>query len=79
MPNAGADKISVNTAAVKNPQLIAEVQSCLAASASFLAVDAKRCGTINGKFMIHGGRTPTGIEVLDWVKRRQNLAPARFY
>jgi len=66
--NAGADKISVNTAAVKNPQLIADGAKLFGSQCIVLAVDAKRCGTDKWEVYVHGGRTPTGIDVLDWVR-----------
>ena len=49
--NAGADKISVNTAAVKNPQLIADGAKLFGSQCIVLAVDAKRCGTDKWEFM----------------------------
>lgn len=77
--NAGADKISVNTAAVKNPQLIADGAKLFGSQCIVLAVDAKRCGTDNGKFM-YMADVPLR-ELMYWTgsERRQNWAPARFY
>ena len=71
--NAGADKISVNTAAVKNPQLIADGAKLFGSQCIVLAVDAKHCGTDKWEVYVHGGRTPTGIEVLDWVRTAAEL------
>ena len=71
--NAGADKISVNTAAVKNPQLIANGAKLFGSQCIVLAVDAKRCGTDKWEVYVHGGRTPTGIDVLDWVRTAAEL------
>ena len=71
--NAGADKISVNTAAVKNPQLIADGAKLFGSQCIVLAVDAKRCGTDKWEVYVHGGRTPTGIDVLDWVRTAAEL------
>ena len=71
--NAGADKISVNTAAVKNPQLIADAAKLFGSQCIVLAVDAKRCGTDKWEVYVHGGRTPTGIDVLDWVRTAAEL------
>lgn len=65
---AGADKISVNSAAVKNPQLIAEGAKRFGSQCVVLAVDAKRSD--NGwEIYVNGGRKPTGIDCLEWVKR----------
>ena len=71
--NAGADKISVNTAAVKNPQLIADAAKLFGSQCIVLAVDAKRCDTDKWEVYVHGGRTPTGIDVLDWVRTAAEL------
>lgn len=71
--NAGADKISVNTAAVKNPQLIVDGAKLFGSQCIVLAVDAKHCGTDKWEVYVHGGRTPTGIEVLDWVRTAAEL------
>ena len=71
--NAGADKISVNTAAVKNPQLIADGAKLFGSHCIVLAVDAKRCGTDKWEVYVHGGCTPTGIDVLDWVRTAAEL------
>ena len=71
---AGADKVSVNTAAVNNPDLISEGANKFGSQCIVLAVDAKRAGE-PGKWevYIHGGRTPTGIDALEWIKRAENL------
>ncbi|ADG81708.1 Imidazole glycerol phosphate synthase cyclase subunit [Thermincola ferriacetica] len=74
MLTAGADKVSVNTAAVQNPALIAEGAGKFGSQCIVLAVDAKSTGE-PGKWevYIHGGRTPTGIDVLEWVKKAEEL------
>lgn len=71
---AGADKVSVNTAAVQNPDLISEGASKFGSQCIVLAVDAKRTGR-PGKWevYIHGGRTPTGIDALEWIKKGAEL------
>jgi cyclase len=65
---AGADKVSLNTAAVQNPELIAEGAKRFGRQCIVLAVDARRVGDNRWEVYIHGGRTATGINVLDWVK-----------
>ena len=70
---AGADKISVNTAAVKNPQLIADGAKLFGSQCIVVAVDAKRCSEGKWEVYVQGGRTPTGIDVLDWVRRAVEL------
>ena len=66
---AGADKISVNSAAVKNPQLISEGAKKFGSQCIVLAVDAKRRDDNGWEIYVNGGRTPTGIDCLEWVKR----------
>ena len=66
---AGADKVSVNTAAVKNPDFVREAAEKFGAQCIVIAVDAKSIGP--GKFEIftHGGREPTGIDAVQWSQR----------
>lgn len=66
--NAGADKISINTAAVNNPELIRESADKFGSQCIVVAVDAKRSGG-SWKVYTHGGRTPAGLDVIAWVKR----------
>ncbi|MDN5292812.1 MAG: imidazole glycerol-phosphate synthase subunit HisF [Eubacteriales bacterium] len=74
MLTAGADKVSINTAAVLNPELIAEGARRFGSQCIVVAIDAKRT-VIPGKWevYIHGGRTPTGIDVVEWAKRVEEL------
>ncbi len=67
MLRAGADKVSVNTAAVQRSQLIAEIATEFGAQCVVCAIDAKRAG---GGFEVylHGGRTPTGIDAIQWAQ-----------
>ena len=67
--NAGADKTSLNTAAVNNPDLIARGAELFGSQCIVLAVDAKRCGRDKWEIFVNGGRTPTGIDCLEWVKK----------
>lgn len=69
MLKAGADKVSLNTAAVKNPELVAEGAKRFGCQCIVLAVDARQSGTDKWEVYINGGRTPTGIDVLNWVKK----------
>ena len=68
----GADKISVNTAAVKNPDLIGQLANRFGSQCVVLAVDA---GLVNDEWMvfIHAGKTNTGIKVKDWTSRAESL------
>ncbi len=66
---AGADKASINTAAVKNPEFVKEAAEQFGAQCIVVAVDAKTVAP--GKFEIftHGGREPTGIDAVEWAQR----------
>ena len=70
---AGADKVSINTAAVKRPEFVAEAANKFGRQCIVVAIDATRTG--GGKFEIftHGGRKSTGIEVISWAKRMTEL------
>lgn len=70
---AGADKISVNTAAVQKPALISEGAELFGSQCIVLAVDAKSCGEGKWEVYVHGGRTPTGLDVVDWVRQAVGL------
>lgn len=65
---AGADKISVNSAAVKNPKLISDGAKKFGSQCVVLAVDAKRRGD-GWEIFVNGGRTPTGLDCIEWVTR----------
>ena len=73
MLHAGADKVSLNTAAVKAPELIAEGAKSFGRQCIVLAVDAKRCGAGKWEVYINGGRTPTGLDVMAWIRRGVDL------
>lgn len=70
---AGADKTSLNSAAVKNPDLIRQGAEAFGNQCVVLAVDAKKRGENSWEVYIHGGHTPTGLDVLEWVKRAVDL------
>lgn len=70
---AGADKISVNTAAIKRPELIQEGAEKFGRQCIVLAVDARRNGENSWEVYINGGRTPTGLDCLEWVKKAVGL------
>ena len=69
---AGADKVSINTAAVKNPNLISEGAKLFGSQCIVVAIDAKRKGN-SWKVYINGGRTPTGLDTVEWAKRVESL------
>jgi cyclase len=85
---AGADKVSINTAAVNRPRLITEGAKVFGSQCVVVAIDAKRRTMDDGRrtknrsslvpceeweVFIHGGRTPTGLDVVEWAKRAQAL------
>lgn len=69
---AGADKVSINTAAVKNPELVREAAKAFGSQCIVVAIDAKRKGK-SWEVYIHGGRTPTGIDAVEWAKKVEEL------
>ncbi|MBI5486721.1 MAG: imidazole glycerol phosphate synthase subunit HisF [Deltaproteobacteria bacterium] len=68
MLRAGADKVSLNTAAVLRPELLADVATRFGSQCAVLAVDARRTGPGRWEVVIHGGRTPTGKDALAWIR-----------
>ena len=77
MLRAGADKVSVNTAAVQRPELIAEIAGEFGAQCVVCAIDAKRRNPDDPlagfEVFLHGGRTPTGLDVVEWAARAAAL------
>lgn len=70
---AGADKISVNSAAVARPELISEAAERFGSQCVVLAVDGRARGDGTWEVVVAGGRKPTGIDLLEWVKRGEAL------
>jgi imidazole glycerol-phosphate synthase subunit HisF len=68
--NAGADKVSINTAAVHNPQLVREASDIVGCQCIVVAIDAKRAGA-SWQVYTHGGRRPTGLDAVDWARRME--------
>jgi cyclase len=79
MLRAGADKVSVNTAAVQRPEVISEIAEEFGAQCVVVAIDARRHastagGTESGfEVFTHGGRTGTGIDAVEWARRAERL------
>jgi len=69
---AGADKVSINTAAVKDPNLVKEAAERFGSQCIVVAIDAKRTKK-SWEVYIYGGRTPTGIDALRWAKKVESL------
>jgi cyclase len=70
---AGADKVSINSAAVKNPTLLSEGASRFGNQCIVLAIDARRRPGGGWEVVIHGGRTPTGLGAVAWARRGVEL------
>jgi len=70
---AGADKVSINTAAVHRPEFVAEASERFGAQCIVVAIDAKQTGPGKWEIFTHGGRKPTGIDAVEWAKRMVGL------
>ncbi len=71
--NAGADKVSINSSAVTNPELIADAASRYGSQCIVVAIDAKQVGPDRWEVFTHGGRTPTGLDAIEWAKKMEAL------
>ncbi|MEJ2190308.1 MAG: imidazole glycerol phosphate synthase subunit HisF [Acidobacteriota bacterium] len=73
MLNAGADKVSINTAAVKNPDLVREIADSVGAQCLVVAIDARRVTAPDEaprwEIFTHGGRVPTGLDAIEWSRK----------
>lgn len=70
---AGADKVSVNSAAVKNPQLIKEAADIFGCQCVVVAIDARKCEDGHYTVVINGGRIDMGIDAVEWAKKAEEL------
>lgn len=71
--NAGADKVSINTSAVTNPQLVADASGRYGSQCIVVAIDAKQTGPSKWEVFTHGGRKATGLDAVEWAKKMQTL------
>jgi len=71
--NAGADKVSINTAAIRTPQLVAEASARYGAQAIVVAIDAKQAGDGRWEVFTHGGRKPAGLDAVEWAREAELL------
>jgi cyclase len=71
--NAGADKVSINTSAVTNPQLVQDAAQKYGSQCIVVAVDAKRSGDNRWEVFTHGGRKGTGLDAVEWAQRMERL------
>ncbi|WP_374602830.1 imidazole glycerol phosphate synthase subunit HisF [Niveibacterium sp.] len=67
--NAGADKVSMNTAAVNNPQLVADASGKVGSQCIVVAIDAKQVAPGKWQVFTHGGRKNTGLDAIEWAQR----------
>ncbi|MGC9003543.1 MAG: imidazole glycerol phosphate synthase subunit HisF [bacterium] len=70
---AGADKVSINTTAVMNPDFIREASETFGAQCIVVAIDAKRVAPDKWEVYIKGGTTPTGLDAVEWARRVEEL------
>jgi cyclase len=70
---AGADKVSINTAAVERPELVGEGAAKFGSQCIVVAIDAKSVGPERWEIYTHGGRTPIGIDAVGWARRVAEL------
>lgn len=70
---AGADKVSINSAAVKRPEFVAEAAEKFGSQCIVVAIDAKQVGEGKWEIFTHGGRNATGIDAVEWAVRMQSL------
>ena len=71
--NAGADKVSINTSAVVNPQLVADAAARYGSQCIVVAIDAKQVAPNKWEVFTHGGRKATGLDAVEWAKKMQSL------
>ena len=73
MLTCGADKVAVNTAAIREPDLIRQCAERFGSQCVVLAVDARRKAGGGWEVYTHGGRTPAGLDALDWIRQAVSL------
>lgn len=70
---AGADKVAINTAAVKNPEFVKIASHSYGSQCIVVAVDARKAGEENWEVYTHGGRNPTGLDAVEWCLRMEEM------
>lgn len=71
--NAGADKISINSSAISNPQLVADASNKYGSQCIVVAIDAKKAADGRWEVFTHGGRKATGLDAVEWAKKMESL------
>jgi cyclase len=74
--NAGADKVSMNTSAVTNPQLVHDASQKHGSQCIVVAIDAKQVAPGKWEVFTHGGRNATGLDAVEWAQKWKAWAPA---
>ncbi len=69
MLNAGADKVGINTAAVTRPEFVKDAADHFGAQCIVVAIDAKQVAPARWEVFTHGGRNPTGLDVIEWARK----------
>ncbi|HWP44998.1 MAG TPA: imidazole glycerol phosphate synthase subunit HisF [Blastocatellia bacterium] len=70
---AGADKVSINTAAIRDPEIIGQGARAFGSQAVVVAIDARRSGDGRWEVYTHGGRVPAGLDAVEWARRAEEL------
>src|SRR5258708_20189824 len=70
---AGADKVSINTAAIQNPKLVSEAAETFGVQCIVVAIDAKKESDGSWRVFTHGGRNPTPLDAIEWAKKVEAL------
>ncbi len=70
---AGADKVSINTAAVKNPEFVKSAADRFGSQCIVVAIDARKVSSSSWEVFTHGGRNPTGIDAVEWAQRMEGF------
>ena len=76
---AGADKVSINSAAVRNPKLIEEGAEHFGSQCIVVAIDARKVAEGKWNVYVNGGRVDTGMDAIEWAKRVTELGAGKFY
>ncbi len=71
--NAGADKVSINTAAVNNPQVVADASGKVGSQCIVVAIDAKQVEPGRWEVFTHGGRNRTGLDAVEWARKVESM------
>ena len=77
--NAGADKVFINTAAIKNPKFIEQAANIYGSQCIVASIEAKKIGSKQWEAYVDNGRESTGINVIDWVKETENLGAGEIF